>query len=893
MARTFTVGQRTAIGSGHYNAYAKVELMDSEGNWRDVSSYFDADHFNRAVLRRSVDDNCWRLTLELTREALGTSLSPLMESSEANRDSMDDYAPFLDPSRQWRAYCAILAHGATLVGGDWELLCQGTYGKINIQSPSPIIRLTGRDLGASLLDCYIDEERWYGDNDNPIAMEDVIQQLLDDNLGVGAITLDTPVSPSFVMNRFNIKDMNLMAAVNLVAAKAGFVVGYRFDASDNFKLTLYEPNREAVADDGEEDWELGPDEYLAVPDAEIDDSGVRNYIIVHYWDESANKVLPIIAQDADSIARFGGPHGLPRRMAIDLSEDTNVTTAARATAFAEAVLADLKTPPFTHQVVATGFWIAELGDWGKFLANDIHYDVDQFAAVTAIEHVIENGNLKTTLNVGGQPRGRYRTWVANKNLIRGVPEVRIKNHREISRTDTTVTYGFEVDGVCDQLWLWTSTPTQPVGSDPWPPKTSRPTARYDSDQASVTIDIPTAGAVTYAALAAIDANGVISKRWEWTVQGELTKLVQRVTQMSKTATAVVMRVEVANPVAAGNVTIGYESDGVTSVSPATGQTLVAASVPSALAATAAAATAGSYVDFTITRAVTNGYVVFTASATDRQPDTDPVVVPALDGIGQAAIALDISGNGTLTADGPLWAASLRYATSSSDFPSDATVVASGTTVNARQIAAAIASATAIGASLYATIIAFSGSGATGIQGTSFRVKATRHDFTATKTVYQSFATIIAPVSSLTGDNYIEYYASGGYLRNYNWPGTYPGGVWGGYGYLDFIIPDGVTAQEFGFDLYAAASISGGVTCYIDRMAGDGTATNVGNVAANTSGWQTRGFSCSESTTGRRYRLRIEMVGYDPMVGQHRPTDGEIRASVWYYVQSMPSSLNTI
>jgi hypothetical protein len=890
MPRTFTAPQRSAIGASHYNVYAKLELMDSEGNWVDVSDSFDADHLNRIVLEKSIDQNAWTMRAELLREALGTSLAPLMESSPANRDSMDDYAPFLDVSRQWRVWGAILTHGEVLESGDWELFNQGTYDIIDVNSPSPTIHLSGRDLGATLLDAYIEEERFYGDPVNGVPIEDVIQQILNDNIGVGAITLYTPVSPVFLVYGFVPVNTNVMAAINQLAQKANSVVNYRFDASDNFRLTLWSPNRTAVPDDGEEDWELGPSEYLAVPESKLDLSGVRNKIVVRYNDESTGKVETVIAKDDDSIARFGGPHGIVRPLYIDLSKDTNITEEAVAQAFADAILSDLAYPPFMHQYEAPGFWIAQEGDWGKFLANGIHYDVDQFGGVTSIRHTIENGNMRTLLKVGGQPKGRYRTWIADPSKIRGVPQLRISNLREIGRTETGIEFGWDVEGDAREQWLSTSTPAQPVGSNPWPATGAQPLQRMDGATSSTIIPIPGPGLVTYAVLAPIGANSRAGKRWEFTVQGETVKLVQRVTQIASTPTTITVRVEVANPIAAGNATIAYAASNAT-VSPASGQVLTAASIPAALAATALLATAGSYVDFVITRAVTNGHVVFTSTAVDREPDTDPVVVPALDSIGQGTIAIDNAGTPTAAVDLPLWAASGRYASSTSDFPTEATVISSGTTNNNRQFAATLAHTLALAQAVYVTVIPFSGTGATGVQGASFRMKATRHDFTATKTVYQSFANIIQQISSLTDEKYIEYYASGGYLRNYNWPSTYPGGFWGGQAYLDFMIADGVTVTQFGAELYHAAGASAGIGISVDRMAADGTATNIGSVSTSTDGWQSKTFSCSESTTGRRYRMKIDATASEPMVGQHYVADDELRASVWHYTHSMPSSLN--
>lgn len=420
MARTHTVAERNAIAAQHNNPYGKLELRNSEGVWVDVSSGLGTtDWLNGIVIENSIDA-ILTLSAELLRNDLTSSMSPLMTASSINRDSLNAYAPFLDVARQWRAFIAVVPHAQALVAGDWKEIGGGLYDLISVNSPSPVIQLSGRDWGASLLDLWINTARTYGDDAVPVAMETVIQQMLDDNLGAGAITLYTPVSPAFGMKKWTqAADTNVMAAINAVADLAGFVVRYEYDAADAMRLTLYKPNRAAIP--GEEVWTLGPDEYFELPQATLDISGVRNRIEVKYVDEVTNQIETIVRSDAASIARFGGPHAIPRTMAVDLSADTNIRTAARATALGDAILADTAYPPFEHQYEVPGFWIAQLRDYGKFLANGVHYDEDQYGGVTAIRHVIQDGMIRTYLTVGGQPKGRYRAWA--QGVIPTVPPV--------------------------------------------------------------------------------------------------------------------------------------------------------------------------------------------------------------------------------------------------------------------------------------------------------------------------------------------------------------------------------------------------------------------------------------------------------------------------------------
>jgi hypothetical protein len=96
---------------------------------------------------------------------------------------------------------------------------------------------------------------------------------------------------------------------------------------------------------------------------------------------------------------------------VDVSLDTNINTSTRATDLADAILSDLKDPPFLQEVQIPNFWPVQLGDYLKLEANDVHYDTDQYGSVNHIRHEITGGQMMTTLNVGGQPKGHYTSWI--------------------------------------------------------------------------------------------------------------------------------------------------------------------------------------------------------------------------------------------------------------------------------------------------------------------------------------------------------------------------------------------------------------------------------------------------------------------------------------------------
>lgn len=407
MARTFDSTLRNKIAAARLDVYGKLEVTDPDGTWVDVSTDLDSpDWWNSATLTESLDAHTMSFTAVLLASTGALSLMPLMEGSTINRDSEDDYAPMLDLARQWRLSVAVTTHGVAPVGGDWRVLGVGYIDTIEMSGNGQTITITGRDAGAQLLDYFISVPRQYGSGDG-IAMETVIQSILTDNLGGSAPTLYTPVSPGFVISpAFTQQPENLMVAINQVAELAGFVVRYRYDASNVLRLTLYCPDRDAAV----ADYTVAASEYLALPLAKLDLSGVRNYIEVKYLDASTGLQATVISPSAgtsDSITRYG-----KRYMAIDCGGEAtrSINSAVLAQAFADAVCADLQLPLLEQQFETFALWIVQLGDYVKFTHNDVHYDVDQYGGVTGYTHTFANGTVKTLVDVRGQPAGRYRAW---------------------------------------------------------------------------------------------------------------------------------------------------------------------------------------------------------------------------------------------------------------------------------------------------------------------------------------------------------------------------------------------------------------------------------------------------------------------------------------------------
>lgn len=371
MPHTFTQAERDAIAAGDLKCYGMFEAQDPDLAWVNFSlDLSDDDWFNAVTLHDDIDANAMDMSASLLRDTNGLSLAPLLESSTLNRNAADEYAPMLDLVRMWRVSVCVIPHAdpAPTWPDDYHEIGKGYLDTIQVNdSNDASISVEGRGEEAIILDTEILEELTYsiGTADD---METVIQALLDDNLD-DPPTLYVPVATSYIINEYAQPKGNLMMAIQTVAGLIGAVVRYRYDSSGDNRLTLFIPPREA--EEGDEDWEITPEEYLRLPLNRLAIMGVRNYIPVTFFNSATgviDDVLYPLTGTSGSITTFKR-----RAMPIDLSEDTQLTTEDRVQAFADAVGMDLEYPKLEQQFETFGFWPVQLCDYGKMLPNGVHY----------------------------------------------------------------------------------------------------------------------------------------------------------------------------------------------------------------------------------------------------------------------------------------------------------------------------------------------------------------------------------------------------------------------------------------------------------------------------------------------------------------------------------------
>jgi hypothetical protein len=231
-------------------------------------------------------------------------------------------------------------------------------------------------------------------------VETVMQQILDDNLGAGVVTLWCPVSPGWDVQWFLVARQSTFDELKLLADQIGWFFRY-MDNAGTPALKFFDPLRTTTTS-LRSFYPTEVDDYKRLS---TDWKGIRNVIRVVYSD----------SQDLD-------PAGNPKRKSIEVSDsasitkyselfaeiaeasNSNIDSASEATVLATGVLSDLSEPEADMEVPLLSFFaFVELADLYTFTADGVHFDGDQKLAVVSYSHRLSASDQSTTIRVRGKP----------------------------------------------------------------------------------------------------------------------------------------------------------------------------------------------------------------------------------------------------------------------------------------------------------------------------------------------------------------------------------------------------------------------------------------------------------------------------------------------------------
>lgn len=251
-------------------------------------------------------------------------------------------------------------------------------------------------------------------------------------------------------------------------------------------------------------------------------------------------------------------------------------------------------------------------------------------------------------------------------------------------------------------------------------------------------------------------------------------------------------------------------------------------------------------------------------------------------LAQGTVAVSASGAWDATPDLPASAHSLRWSASTSGYPADATVAASGTLISSttNPVSGISGSGLTFGQTILITIVPFTGSSGGGVQLSPIHIRGAFLTYTASKTTTFSPAAWQGAYSDPSQPAIFDW-------RNnaYAVPPCWAANT--SYWALPFLIPDAVTITNVAYDSsgwVSAPFTIGAGTFRVVRLA-SGTPTSIGSTTISGSG--TFNVGLSESSSGRSYQAQVELDNYQPNGGLLPPiTFGEIGVT---YTMGNPST----
>lgn len=419
----------TILDSPRRFAHVRVNIEDSEGNLIDITNFHGWDWLVSVDWGSDIDSMASDANITLNRAIFQDSMAPLMKASRINLDSGMSYARFLDLNRTVRIAVKYGADETSAVT-DFMLLFVGRIDSIDWGTAE--IQIKCRDLYGALQDTWIESEVAYSDKTVGEPVEDAMQDILDDNMS-SAPTLYVPSTPGWQVLLFKSTKQSIADQLELLTNQIGWVARYKWDqATTQFRLTFYEPDRTKSAVDRT----FNQQDYYTMENCSVDVTMIRNAITVTYPDSSDlkkngnPKQHTLTVDDATSI-------GLYSRRWMSVTEDGSsiIDTSAEATVFANAMLADLKTPKINNSVTMPFFAPVELEDLYKFTANDVHSSIDLTFAVVGFRHSARGAEFRTQISLREDTvAGKHLGWFPYSAAPGNAPIVRSDNSQLTNMT---------------------------------------------------------------------------------------------------------------------------------------------------------------------------------------------------------------------------------------------------------------------------------------------------------------------------------------------------------------------------------------------------------------------------------------------------------------------------
>lgn len=385
--------------------HARVDVGRPDGfTWEDITSYTRALSIECGSIEQigtqasGADGAIRRLSFTLQNE--GANRFSLLDQNSLLNQHNGEFVPLLASMR------TIDVKAATTPVGEQPTqmisLFRGYLGE-RLDTDGPTVDGSARDLTKRLQNKFIIEKREYGSDEVIVPVEDVIQQILDDNFGVGEITLICPVPTERGVRKYELEGMDVWTALWQLVIPWGGWLGYRCDTvTGNYILTLMHPPRDKGPDNPDFVFDASD---IYIESLQTSDDDIRNLVVIEYYDEAAKEVRTITEKDDDSIDAYG-----ERAMKI---KSERLKTESEARQMAQAALHDLAGHPAIVRLNLP--FVPEMDVFaGILVTNPKISSTQDFYGVVSVRHdFVWDGNrsqFRTEVVAAGRVIGGHRRW---------------------------------------------------------------------------------------------------------------------------------------------------------------------------------------------------------------------------------------------------------------------------------------------------------------------------------------------------------------------------------------------------------------------------------------------------------------------------------------------------
>ncbi|MFP2960261.1 hypothetical protein ACLEPN_21165 [Myxococcus sp. 1LA] len=401
--------ERATLRAGNYGTHLRVVVQRPDNSEVDLSTLLGRDWVMGAQWAETQDATVCVATVSVRRNGPGgvTSLSPMVDTSVANRGPTGLLVPLLKEGRRFRIEVQTTSTGRAKPDA-WRQVFSGRIDEVDAGPEE--LSFNGRDFAGVFQDWFIEAERNYGNDTVGVAVQEVMTAIIGDNVPTGTGPgLYVPVDPMWQLGRYKQDREPVWDAVRTLAEQLGWEVRLRWREGHGWALFFQSPERLP----GEPVWTFGPDDYDALKQAKRALRDIRNVVEVLYTDKDDRDALgnekrkTVTATNPASIAEHGR-----RYMQVAEASASNINTEAEAQRLADAAIADLSDSSLSLEFEVPYFWPLEINDMVRVLPDGVTLGSPVELAVVNLDHSFAGGIAKTKVQLRGRPATSVLEWRA-------------------------------------------------------------------------------------------------------------------------------------------------------------------------------------------------------------------------------------------------------------------------------------------------------------------------------------------------------------------------------------------------------------------------------------------------------------------------------------------------